>query len=145
MTPRTSPPFRAEHVGSLLRPAALSEPARQATSAGLMRFPRVELLEAEDRAVRDVVRMQEDVGLQSITDGELRRHTWHMDFIYSARRRSLRVTEKQHQGRLPQRRRGDIEWVALGPARLRARHAEGADFRRTLPLPQSCVTTARRR
>ena len=66
------PPFRADHVGSLLRPPELLE-ARQ-TGVGLR--------EAEDQAIRDVVRMQRDVGLRSATDGEFRRASWHMDFIY---------------------------------------------------------------
>ncbi|HMK98533.1 MAG TPA: hypothetical protein VK425_13355, partial [Acidimicrobiales bacterium] len=76
---RTSPPFRADHVGSLLRPAALLE-ARRAFAAGML--GRDELRAAEDSAIRDVVAMQEDIGLQSATDGEFRRTSWHMDFIY---------------------------------------------------------------
>ena len=70
-----TPPFRADHVGSLLRPKALLE----ARAAGL---PAEELREVEDEAIRDVVGMQRDVGLRSATDGEFRRTSWHMDFIY---------------------------------------------------------------
>jgi 5-methyltetrahydropteroyltriglutamate--homocysteine methyltransferase len=80
MSTRTSPPFRADHVGSLLRPPELLE-AREAHAAG--RLDDDGLKAAEDAAIRDVVRMQEEVGLQSVTDGELRRASWHMDFIYS--------------------------------------------------------------
>ncbi|HEX6683660.1 MAG TPA: 5-methyltetrahydropteroyltriglutamate--homocysteine S-methyltransferase [Candidatus Limnocylindrales bacterium] len=69
---RDKPPFRADHVGSLLRPQYLLQ-ARQ-TGQGRE--------EAEDRAIRDVVRMQREVGLRSATDGEFRRASWHMDFIY---------------------------------------------------------------
>jgi 5-methyltetrahydropteroyltriglutamate--homocysteine methyltransferase len=76
---RQRPPFRAEHVGSLLRPPALKR-ARDAHMRG--EITAVELREAEDDAISDVVRMQEDVGLQVITDGELRRTTWHMDFLH---------------------------------------------------------------
>jgi 5-methyltetrahydropteroyltriglutamate--homocysteine methyltransferase len=76
---RTAPPFRADHVGSLLRPAALLE-ARTAAADG--RLSAQELRTAEDEAVRDVVRMQQDAGLSSATDGEFRRSSWHMDFIY---------------------------------------------------------------
>jgi 5-methyltetrahydropteroyltriglutamate--homocysteine methyltransferase len=76
---RTTPPFRADHVGSLLRPAELIH-ARDDFAAGLV--PAEELREMEDAAIRDVVKMQQDVGLQSATDGEFRRATWHMDFIY---------------------------------------------------------------
>jgi 5-methyltetrahydropteroyltriglutamate--homocysteine methyltransferase len=76
---RTSPPFRADHVGSLLRPPELLS-ARQEFAAGSMTPER--LRAAEDDAIRAVVKMQRDVGLQSATDGEFRRTTWHMDFIY---------------------------------------------------------------
>jgi 5-methyltetrahydropteroyltriglutamate--homocysteine methyltransferase len=76
---RTTPPFRADHVGSLLRPASLLA-ARDDFAAGKTDAAR--LREAEDAAIADVVSMQRDVGLQSVTDGEFRRATWHMDFIY---------------------------------------------------------------
>jgi 5-methyltetrahydropteroyltriglutamate--homocysteine methyltransferase len=79
VAPRDSPPFRADHVGSLLRPRALLE-AREAHAAG--RVDAAELRALEDDAIRTVVRMQEDVGLRAATDGELRRASWHMDFIY---------------------------------------------------------------
>ncbi len=77
--PRSRPPFRAEHVGSLLRPPALAA-ARERHRAGTL--PAAELRDAEDRAVREVVRMQEELGFQAVTDGELRRGAWHMDFLY---------------------------------------------------------------
>jgi len=76
---RTTPPFRADHVGSLLRPAELLA-AREDAAAG--RVSADELRAVEDDAVRDAVRMQEEIGLQVATDGELRRGSWHMDFIY---------------------------------------------------------------
>jgi 5-methyltetrahydropteroyltriglutamate--homocysteine methyltransferase len=76
---KTHPPFRADHVGSLLRPPALLA-ARDAHKRG--QITAAQLREAEDTAIRDVVRMQEDIGLQGITDGELRRSSWHMDFLY---------------------------------------------------------------
>ena len=79
MPDRTAPPFRADHVGSLLRPPALLQ-AREDFNAG--RIPAEQLRAAEDAAIRDAVRMQRDVGLQSATDGEFRRTSWHMDFIY---------------------------------------------------------------
>jgi 5-methyltetrahydropteroyltriglutamate--homocysteine methyltransferase len=79
MAPRTRPPFRADHVGSLLRPRRLLQ-AREDHTAG--RIDDEELRAIEDEAIREVVRMQEDVGLQSATDGEFRRASWHMDFIY---------------------------------------------------------------
>ena len=76
---RTTPPFRADHVGSLLRPAAVLE-ARAAAAEG--RLSAEQLRAVEDDAVRDVVRLQRDAGLSSATDGEFRRTSWHMDFIY---------------------------------------------------------------
>ncbi|MFI5605724.1 5-methyltetrahydropteroyltriglutamate--homocysteine S-methyltransferase [Amycolatopsis sp. NPDC051903] len=78
MTPR--PPFRADHVGSLLRPPVLRE-ARRRHSAG--EITTEQLKAVEDDAIRDVVKMQKIAGLSSATDGEFRRASWHMDFIYS--------------------------------------------------------------
>jgi 5-methyltetrahydropteroyltriglutamate--homocysteine methyltransferase len=79
VTQRTSPPFRADHVGSLLRPQRLLD-ARDDHAAGGIDDD--ELHAVEDEAIREIVRMQEEVGLQSATDGEFRRASWHMDFIY---------------------------------------------------------------
>src|SRR6187399_3021636 len=79
MAKRTTPPFRADHVGSLLRPPELMT-AREDHAVG--RIDADELRGIEDEAIRDVVRKQEDAGLQSATDGEFRRASWHMDFIY---------------------------------------------------------------
>jgi 5-methyltetrahydropteroyltriglutamate--homocysteine methyltransferase len=79
MAQRSSPPFRADHVGSLLRPQKLLQ-AREDFSGG--RIDADELRGIEDEAIRDVVQMQRDVGLLSATDGEFRRASWHMDFIY---------------------------------------------------------------
>jgi 5-methyltetrahydropteroyltriglutamate--homocysteine methyltransferase len=79
MSDRTTPPYRADHVGSLLHPANLLQ-ARDDFAAN--RISAQELRAVEDEAIRDVVKMQEDVGLRSATDGEFRRASWHMDFIY---------------------------------------------------------------
>jgi 5-methyltetrahydropteroyltriglutamate--homocysteine methyltransferase len=76
---RTKPPFRADHVGSLLRPPELLT-AREGFAEGSITAD--ELRAIEDDAIREAVRMQEEVGLQSATDGEFRRESWHMDFIY---------------------------------------------------------------
>jgi len=76
---RTTPPFRADHVGSLLRPRRLLE-AREDLAKGSITAS--ELRAIEDEEITKLVRMQRDVGLQSATDGELRRGSWHMDFIY---------------------------------------------------------------
>jgi methionine synthase II (cobalamin-independent) len=77
--PRTTPPFRADHVGSLLRPQKLLD-ARGQFAGGQISAEQLRAI--EDDAIRDVVHMQHDVGLQSATDGEFRRASWHMDFIY---------------------------------------------------------------
>ncbi|MBC3194446.1 5-methyltetrahydropteroyltriglutamate--homocysteine S-methyltransferase [Pseudonocardia sp. C8] len=76
---RTVPPFRADHVGSLLRPPELLA-ARERHAAG--ELDDAGLRAAEDAAISDVVALQESVGLRSATDGEFRRTSWHMDFIY---------------------------------------------------------------
>jgi 5-methyltetrahydropteroyltriglutamate--homocysteine methyltransferase len=79
MTTRTTPPFRADHVGSLLRPPEL---LRAREDFAEKRISADELHEIEDDAIRDAVRMQEEIGIRSATDGEFRRTSWHMDFIY---------------------------------------------------------------
>jgi 5-methyltetrahydropteroyltriglutamate--homocysteine methyltransferase len=71
-------PFRANHVGSLLRPPELLQ-ARDKRQKG--EITAAQLREVEDRAIRDAVTMQEDVGMQGITDGEFRRSLWHADFL----------------------------------------------------------------
>ena len=76
---RTEPPFRADHVGSLLRPRALLF-ARAEHAAGSIDADA--LREVEDRSVAEAVGLQRDVGLRTATDGEFRRTSWHMDFIY---------------------------------------------------------------
>ena len=75
---RTKPPFRADHVGSLLRPIALKE-AREKHKRGEIGVPA--LAEIEDREIDGVIRKQEAVGLRSITDGEYRRVSWNYDFL----------------------------------------------------------------
>jgi 5-methyltetrahydropteroyltriglutamate--homocysteine methyltransferase len=112
--PRTTPPFRADHVGSLLRAT-------------------------EDAAIAEVVRMQEDVGLQSATDGELRRASWHMDFIYqlggiAKAQEQLKVTFRNPQG--------TIEFT---PAGLRVHdkvHLDHTIFGDDFQALEALVTTA---
>jgi 5-methyltetrahydropteroyltriglutamate--homocysteine methyltransferase len=100
------PPFRADHVGSLLRPPALlkarAQRAEGSISAG-------DLRQIEDDAIRDVVRMQAEVGLRSATDGEFRRTSWHMDFIYrlgGVGQTDGRITVRMHNND------GDVEFTA---------------------------------
>src|SRR3984957_18243180 len=78
MQDRTKPPFRADHVGSLIRPDALIE-ARAAAEKGEMAA--AELAHIQHGAVRDVVRLQRDAGLRLATDGEYNRFSWQRDFL----------------------------------------------------------------
>jgi 5-methyltetrahydropteroyltriglutamate--homocysteine methyltransferase len=71
-------PFRADHVGSLLRPPELLR-ARDQHQQGALSAEK--LREVEDRCIRDVAKLQENIGLQGITDGEYRRTIWHADFL----------------------------------------------------------------
>jgi 5-methyltetrahydropteroyltriglutamate--homocysteine methyltransferase len=136
VTPRTVPPYRADHVGSLLRPRRLTR-AREEHAAG--RLPADELRAVEDEAIREVVRRQEEIGLQSATDGEFRRTTWHMDFIDSLggiTHADEEILVEFHN------EAGTIEWR---PAAMRVSSRVGlkepifADHFRFL---QSCVATA---
>jgi 5-methyltetrahydropteroyltriglutamate--homocysteine methyltransferase len=113
MARRTRPPFRADHVGSLLRPPVLRQ-AREQFAAGKMSA--AALRNTEDEEIVKAIRMQEEVGLQSATDGEFRRATWHMDFIYAlggVSRAPGHLAVKFHNAQ------GDIEWT---PAAL---HIDG--------------------
>jgi 5-methyltetrahydropteroyltriglutamate--homocysteine methyltransferase len=118
MTLRDTPPFRADHVGSLLRPSHLLE-ARERRATG--EIGPDELRVVEDDAIRAIVRMQREVGLRSATDGEFRRTSWHMDFIYRLggvrpTDEKIRVHFRNADGEL------DFESAALaidGPVRLR--------------------------
>src|ERR1700730_6960864 len=76
--PRSKPPFRADHVGSLLRPAALKD-ARAKRERG--EIGAEELGKIEDREIEQVIRKQEEVGLKAVTDGEFRRAFWNYDFL----------------------------------------------------------------
>src|SRR3954451_18043006 len=80
MTDASGPTFRADQLGSLLRPENLLD-ARARYAAG--EIDAAELRGIEDEAIADVGRMQGDIGLRTATDGEFRRASWHMDFIYA--------------------------------------------------------------
>jgi 5-methyltetrahydropteroyltriglutamate--homocysteine methyltransferase len=77
MTERLAPPFRADHVGSLLRPEPVRRVRIERKSGGITP---AELRAIEDEAIREAVGRQEEVGLRVVTDGEIRRESWHMDF-----------------------------------------------------------------
>jgi len=78
MPERVKPPFRADRVGSLIRPDALIK-AREATDKGAL--PAAELMRIQHDAIRGVVRLQEELGLRLVTDGEYNRHSWQRDFL----------------------------------------------------------------
>src|SRR5919108_619604 len=134
--PRTKPPFRADHVGSLLRPSELLK-AREDVAAG--RIDADELAGIEDEAIRDVVRKQEEVGLQAATDGEFRRASWHMDFIYQLggiNRAEEHITVQFRNAE------GTIEFT---PAALHVEERVALRepiFADAFAFLQSCVTTA---
>ena len=79
MVKTAAPPFRADHVGSLLRPPALKE-ARQRRAEGAL--DAAGLAAVEDREIERVIKKQQELGLLGITDGELRRSWWHLDFLW---------------------------------------------------------------
>ena len=134
--PRTKPPFRADHVGSLLRPEKLHR-AREGFAAG--RIEADALREIEDEAIRGIVRKQEDVGLHAATDGEFRRASWHMDFIYQLdgiTKEAGHIAVKFHN------EQGDIEFT---PAALHVDGKLGVSktiFGDAFQFLQQTVTTA---
>jgi 5-methyltetrahydropteroyltriglutamate--homocysteine methyltransferase len=133
---RTSPPFRADHVGSLLRPKRLLQ-ARDDHDAG--KIDAAALRAIEDESIREVVRMQKEAGLQSATDGEFRRASWHMDFIYQLdgiSKEAGHISVKFHNAD------GDIEFT---PAALHVNGKLGVSetiFGYDFDFLQRAVTTA---
>jgi 5-methyltetrahydropteroyltriglutamate--homocysteine methyltransferase len=133
---RSTPPFRADHVGSLLRPPQVHA-ARDDFAAG--RIDAAQLRAIEDEAIAAAVSMQEGLGLQSATDGEFRRATWHMDFIYQIggiNKAPGHLTVKFRNAA------GTIEWT---PAALHVDgklHLDHTIFEPDFRYLQSVVTTA---
>ncbi|HET7101514.1 MAG TPA: 5-methyltetrahydropteroyltriglutamate--homocysteine S-methyltransferase, partial [Terriglobia bacterium] len=100
MGPRNRPPFRADHVGSLLRPPALAD-ARAAHKAGSL--PAESLRGVEDECITRAIRKQEEIGLRAATDGEYRRSYWHYDFVAGLEGVEIYEPEQkiQFQGNVP--------------------------------------------
>jgi 5-methyltetrahydropteroyltriglutamate--homocysteine methyltransferase len=122
----TEPPFRADHVGSLLRPPALLA-AREAHARGDL--SPADLRGVEDEAITTVVALQEDIGLRAATDGEFRRTSWHMDFIYQLG--GIQKTDEQMRVRM-RNATGENSFTSAGlavrsPVRL-AHTIFGEDF-----------------
>ena len=96
---RLKPPFRAEHVGSLLRPARLLEARKKAGMGGVGEAASAgeisadDLRAVEDDCIREIVEIQEEIGLEGVTDGELRRASWAIDFLSSIEGISMVIPE----------------------------------------------------
>src|SRR5512146_3001301 len=103
MPSNSMPPFHADHVGSLLRPAELLK-ARDDKKAG--KISAADLRKVEDKAIREVVKLQEDLGCKGITDGEFRRTWWHLDFLEQFE--NVTVTPPRMKARF-HTEKGDIE------------------------------------
>ena len=132
------PPFRAEHIGSMLRPPELLD-ARERHAAGTLDRPGLPAI--EERAIRDVVKLQEDIGLQVITDGEFRRGT------YSDLLHQLGHFRRQHRGYRPEGWTPSASHghrMARDPTGRGPHCVAGAAERRRFPLPES-LTAARPR
>src|ERR1700733_9456759 len=139
--PRSRPPFRADHVGSLLRPRELAE-ARAARKAGTLS---AEALRAvEDRCIEAAIRRQEELGLRAATDGEYRRAYWHYDFVSGLDGVELYEPEQKilFKGGVPLplalRVTGRIGWgepVMVDDYRFVAGHVRDAMPKMTIPSP----------
>ncbi|MBN8890949.1 MAG: 5-methyltetrahydropteroyltriglutamate--homocysteine S-methyltransferase [Rhodospirillales bacterium 70-18] len=141
LAPRTRPPFRADHVGSLLRPPALRE-ARAAHAAGTL--PDAALREIEDRHIAEAIRKQESLGLRAATDGEYRRAYWHYDFVAGLAGCELYTPEQKIEFKggvkLPHMLRvnGRIAWqrpVFIDDYKFVASHVSTAVAKQTIPAP----------
>ena len=139
--PRSLPPFRADHVGSLLRPRELAE-ARAARKAGTLSADA--LRAAEDRCIQAAIRRQEELGFRAATDGEYRRAFWHYDFVSGLEGVELYEPEQkvQFKGGLPLplslRVVGRIGWskpVMVDDFRFVAGHVKSAVAKMTIPSP----------
>jgi len=140
-TPRTTPPFRADHVGSLLRPKELQEARAQWKTGAL---PQDALREVEDRCITAAIAKQESIGLRAATDGEYRRAYWHYDFVSGLDGVEIyEPAEKiQFQGGVPLthklRVNGRIAWskpVMIDHYRFLASHVRNAVPKQTIPSP----------
>jgi len=138
---RTIPPFRADHVGILLRPNVLQE-ARASWKAGTL--PHDALRAVEDRCIAAAIAQQESIGLRAATDGEYRRAYWHYDFVAGLDGVEVYEPEQkiQFQGGVPLghklRVNGRIAWnkpVMIDHYRFLAEHVRSAVPKQTIPSP----------
>ena len=140
-TPRTTPPFRADHVGSLLRPKVLRE-ARAKWKAGTL--PHDALRGVEDKCIAGAITRQEEIGLRAATDGEYRRAYWHYDFVAGLDGIEIYEPEQkiQFKGNVPLqhmlRVNGRIGWTKptmIDHYRFLAGHVRSAVAKQTIPSP----------
>src|SRR3954453_11325925 len=140
-TPRTTPPFRADHVGSLLRPKELQD-ARAKWKAGTL--PPDALRAVEDRCITAAIAKQESIGLRAATDGEYRRAYWHYDFVAGLNGVEIYEPDEkiQFKGGVPLthklRVNGRIGWskpVMLDHYHFLASHIRTAVPKQTIPAP----------
>jgi 5-methyltetrahydropteroyltriglutamate--homocysteine methyltransferase len=138
---RSSPPFRADHVGSLLRPRELTE-ARAARKAGTLSAEALRTV--EDRCIEAAIRRQEELGLRAASDGEYRRAYWHYDFVSGLDGVELYEPEQKIQFKgsfaVPHALRiiGKVGWsraVMVDDYRFVASHVRGAVPKMTIPSP----------
>jgi 5-methyltetrahydropteroyltriglutamate--homocysteine methyltransferase len=141
IAPRNRPPFRADHVGSLLRPPALRE-ARADHAAGTLTAAALRAI--EDRHIRDAIKKQEAIGLRAATDGEYRRAYWHYDFVARLAGTELYVPERKVEFKggvlLPHMLRvtGRVAWrepVFIDDYRFVAANVTKAMAKQTIPSP----------
>ncbi len=139
--PRNQPPFRADHVGSLLRPRELAA-ARAERKAGKLSADALRAI--EDRCIETAIRKQEEIGLRAATDGEYRRAFWHYDFVSGLDGIELYEPEQKilFKGGLPLplmlRVVGKIGWskpVMVDDFRFVASHVKTAVPKMTMPSP----------
>ncbi len=139
--PRAAPPFRADHVGSLLRPKVLRQ-ARARWKAGSL--PQDGLREVEDRCIAAAIVRQEQIGLRAATDGEYRRAYWHYDFVAGLDGVEIYEPEQkiQFQGNVPLghklRVNGRIGWskpVMIDHYQFLASQVRTAVPKQTIPAP----------
>ncbi len=141
MTARTRPPFRADHVGSLLRPVKLRE-ARAAHAAGTL--PADAMRAIEDASIAGAIAKQESIGLRAATDGEYRRAYWHYDFVAKLEGAELYVPEQRVEFKggvmLPHRLKvnGRIAWkepAFVADYGVTAAHVKSSIAKQTIPSP----------
>src|SRR2546425_876020 len=121
----TKPPFRADQVGSLLRPPELRE-ARAKAKAGALTA--AQLKDVEDRCIRAAVARQESLGLRAVTDGEYRRDFWHLDFMAQ-----LEGVGMAAPGGCPYLQLDDVTWACLCDGKVRDNFRANGDDPATLP------------